>query len=218
MLASPSASNTGAVILAGGRGTRMGGVDKGLQLFHGRSMVAHALDRLRAQTLGCPAFIGINANRHLDLHVQYHANVWPDVMEGFAGPLAGFLTALEHCQQQPGIDFLLTVPCDSPLFPLDLLERLGKALAQANADIAMACAPEPDDNGTVRVRAQPVFCLMHTWLLPSLRTFLVSGGRRTGAWIEQLRVIQVDFAQPHDHPKAFFNANTLDQLQALERE
>nr|WP_326530415.1 molybdenum cofactor guanylyltransferase MobA [Rhodoferax sp.] len=213
-----AANHIGAVILAGGRGMRMGGVDKGLQLFRGRPMVAHALERLRSQTLGCPALIGINANRHLDLHTQHHANVWPDALEGFAGPLAGFLTALEHCQQQPGIDYLLTVPCDSPLFPLDLLERMAEALVSANADIAMASASEADDDGTVRTRSQPVFCLMRTQLLPSLRAFTASGGRKIDTWTRQHLQVYVSFDLPHDDPRAFFNANTLDQLQQLERE
>ncbi len=205
-------------MLAGGRGMRMGGVDKGLQLFRGQPMVWHAVQRLQQQTLGSPALIGINANRNQDQYAHICAHVWPDDIDGFAGPLAGFLTALTHCQAHTSaLEYLLTVPCDSPLFPLDLLERMAQTLVQSQAQIAVACAPEPDDDGTVRVRTQPVFCLMRTSLLSSLRDYVAGGGRKIDTWTQQQGQVRVAFDQAQDDPRAFFNANTLEQLQQLER-
>lgn len=214
-----SSDRVGAVILAGGRGARMGGVDKGLQMFLEKPLFAHALQRLRAQTLGTPGLIAINANRNLDQYAQYDIPVWPDSVEGYAGPLAGFLTALDHCAlQEIKLDYLLTVPCDSPRFPLDLLERLANALSDANADVAMASAPESQDDGSIRVRTQPVFCLMRTGLRENLRDFIAAGGRKIDSWTSQQKQIIVSFDKLHDDPKAFFNTNTLSELQQLEQE
>lgn len=213
-----SAARVGAVVLAGGRGMRMGGVDKGLQLFRGQPMVWHAVQRLQQQTLGTPALIGINANRNQDQYAHICTPVWPDDIDGFAGPLAGFLTALTHCQAHGStIDYLLTVPCDSPLFPLDLLERMAQALAESNAAVAVASAPELDDEGTVQVRTQPVFCLMRASLLPSLRDYVTEGGRKIDTWTRQQGQVTVAFDQAQDDPRAYFNANTLEQLQQLEQ-
>ena len=207
-----------AVVLAGGRGTRMGGVDKGLQPFRGTPMALHALDRLRRQTTGAPGLIAINANRNQMLYAQKDIPVWPDSLEGYPGPLAGFLTALEQCYlQKPAFDYVLTVPCDSPLFPLDLLERMASALVTANADIAIASAPQASDDGTVRIRTQPVFCLMRTHLLTDLQSFLAAGGRKIDAWTGQQRQVDVVFDALNDSRNAFFNANTLVQLQPLEQ-
>lgn len=212
------AIHVGAVVLAGGRGMRMGGVDKGLQLFRGQPMAWHAVQRLQQQTLGSPALIGINANRNPGQYAQICTPVWPDDIDGFAGPLAGFLTALTHCQTHTSaLDYLLTVPCDSPLFPLDLLERMAQTLMESNAAVAVASAPEPDDDGTVRVRTQPVFCLMRTSLLPSLRHYVAGGGRKIDTWTNQQGQVTAAFDQPQDDARAFFNANTLEQLQQLEQ-
>lgn len=213
------APRVGAVILAGGRGARMGGVDKGLQMFRGQPLFVHAIKRLHAQTLGTPVLIAINANRHLEQYAQYGMPVCPDTVEGYAGPLAGFLAALDHCAQQgEKPDYLLTVPCDSPLFPLDLLERLARALTDAGGDIAMASAPEAQDDGSVRIRTQPVFCLMRTGLRDNLRDFIATGGRKIDAWTGQQRQVIVAFNEPHDDPRAFFNTNTPSELQELEQE
>ena len=129
------------------------------------------------------------------------------------GPLAGFLTGLEHCETP----WLLTVPCDTPLFPLDLASRLAQAADEQQADIAMAAAPEDDGTGHVTVRPQPVFCLLRVDLLESLVRFTQAGGRKIDAWTAQHRCVTVPFDTPGDDPKAFFNANTLAELQALER-
>jgi molybdopterin-guanine dinucleotide biosynthesis protein A len=214
-----SAAQVGAVVLAGGRGVRMGGVDKGLQPFRGQPMVWHALQRLQQQTLGSPALTGINANRNQEQYATLCAHVWTDDIDGFAGPLAGFLTALTHCQaHDSAVEYLLTVPCDSPLFPLDLLQRMAQALVQSNAPIAVASAPELDDLGSIRVRTQPVFCLMRTSLLPNLRTYVTDGGRKIDSWTQRQGQVTVAFDQPHDDARAFFNANTLEQLQQLEQQ
>ena len=196
-----------ALILAGGRGTRMGGTDKGLQNFRGLPLALHTLMRLQLQTMA-PQEVLINANRNLSAYESLGVPVWPDSIDGFAGPLAGFLTGLERCETP----WLLTVPCDTPLFPLDLVERLFKAMADENADIAMAAAPEADGS----VRPQPVFCLLQVDLLESLVKFTQGGGRKIDAWTGQHRCAIVPFDLPKDSPTAFSNANTLAELQQLE--
>jgi molybdenum cofactor guanylyltransferase len=196
-----------ALILAGGRGSRMGGVDKGLQNFRGMPLALQTLMRLQLQSLP-PQEILINANRNLAAYESLGAGVWPDTLDGFAGPLAGFLTGLERCETP----LLLTVPCDTPLFPLDLIERLHAALAEQNADLAMAAAREEDGS----VRPQPVFCLLRVELLDSLVAFTHQGGRKIDTWTGQHRCAIVPFDRPQDAPEAFFNANTLQELQKLE--
>ncbi|MCF8148304.1 MAG: molybdenum cofactor guanylyltransferase [Sulfuritalea sp.] len=204
-----------AVVLAGGMGSRMGGVDKGLQILRGKALANHAIDRLQQQTAGSPGLIAINANRNVGSYAAWGFPVWQDALEGFAGPLAGFATAMAHCAPS-ALPYLLTVPCDSPVFPLDLLERLSHALASNKADIAVASAEETNKQGETGVRTQPVFCLMRTALAPSLHHFLSQGGRKVDAWTSQHQTVEVAFNLPHDDPQAFFNANTLAQLQSLE--
>lgn len=196
-----------ALILAGGRGSRMGGIDKGLQNFRGLPLALQTLMRLQLQS-ETPQDIMINANRNLAAYESLGAAVWPDTLDGFAGPLAGFLTGLERCETP----LLLTVPCDTPLFPLDLIERLHAALTEENADLAMAAAREEDG----QTRAQPVFCLLKIELLDSLVAFTQKGGRKIDAWTDQHRCAIVPFDRPQDAPEAFFNANTLEELQKLE--
>jgi len=201
-----------AVVLAGGEGRRMGGVDKGLQILRGQALALHALQRLQQQTLGIPRTLAINANRSQPVYASWGVPVWPDTVGGFAGPLAGFHTALEHCAATH--DYLLTVPCDSPLFPLDLLARLAQALGTGQADVAMACAPDgPQDHS---VRRQPVFCLLKTSLYASLTQYLHDGGRKIDAWTQAQGQVDVAFDLPQDDPRAFFNANTLAELHMLE--
>ena len=197
------------LVLAGGRGSRMGGVDKGLQTFRGLPLALHTLMRLQMQ-VGVSL---INANRNLAAYESFGAPVRPDANNDYAGPLAGFLTGLEHCETP----WLLTVPCDTPLFPLDLASRLAQAADEQQADIAMAAAPEDDGTGHITVRPQPVFCLLRVDLLESLVRFTQAGGRKIDAWTAQHRCVTVPFDTPGDDPKAFFNANTLAELQALER-
>lgn len=199
-----ASSDITGVVLAGGRGARMGGLDKGLQLYGGVPLAQHALRRLQPQ-VGATL---LNANRHLAQYQGFGAPVVTDTVPDFAGPLAGFITALENCQTP----FLVTVPCDTPQFPTDLVGRLAAALAQDNADIAMASAMERQADGSPVWYRQPVFCLIRCSLLPGLRSFVADGGRKIGAWTAQQHTVQVEF----DEPGAFANANTLAQLQALQ--
>jgi len=197
------------LILAGGRGARMGGIDKGLQNFNGTPLTLHTLMRLQMQTSEPLSQIMVVANRNLSAYESFGVQVWPDSTDGFAGPLAGFLTGLERCET----DLLLTVPCDSPLFPFDLALRLLDTLISEEADIAVAAAKEED--GTVR--AQPVFCLMRVNLLESLVKFMQSGGRKIDAWTALHKTVLVPFDTPDVDPRAFFNANTLEELHRLEQ-
>jgi len=196
------------LILAGGRGSRMGGVDKGLQNFNGMPMALHTLMRLQMQV----GRVMINANRNLAAYESFGAEVWPDVLEDYAGPLAGFMTGLERCESS----YLVTAPCDSPRFPLDLVARLAEALEREDAEIAMAAAPEKDEQGVVKVRTLPVFCLLRVDLLESLVDFTHQGGRKIDAWTAQHKTVVVPFDRPGDDPLAFANANTLDELKQLE--
>lgn len=196
------------LLLAGGRGTRMGGVDKGLQLFNGEPLALHAMRRLAPQV----GQLMVNANRNLPEYETFGVPVWPDSLADYPGPLAGFLTGLAHCTTP----WLLTVPCDTPLFPLDLAARLAEAMATDDAEIAMVSAPEANDSTTPVLRPQPVFCLLRADLHDSLRRFTEAGGRKVHAWIAQHRTVTVPFDRPGDAPDAFFNANTLAELHALE--
>jgi molybdopterin-guanine dinucleotide biosynthesis protein A len=194
------------VILAGGRGSRMGGVDKGLQNFRGVPLALHTQLRLSPQV----GELLINANRNLAAYESFGVPVWPDAasLGDFAGPLAGFLTGLERCETP----FLLTVPCDTPLFPTDLVARLASALEAEDAEIAVAAALEEDG----QLRAQPVFCLMACEMLESVVRFTHGGGRKIDAWTALHKTVLVPFDLPTDDPQAFFNANTLTELHQLE--
>lgn len=206
-------SDISAIILAGGRGSRMGGVDKGLQGFNGTPLALHTLMRLQMQQGGPLAQVMINANRNLAAYEAFGMPVWPDVLADYAGPLAGFLTGLERCETP----YLMTAPCDTPLFPLDLVQRLALGMAAADADIAMVSAPETDHEGSPVMRAQPVFCLLKAELLESLVEFTHQGGRKIDGWTAKHNTVLVPFNQPSDDPRAFFNANTIVELQSLEQ-
>ena len=196
------------LILAGGRGSRMGGVDKGLQNFNGMPLALHTLMRLQLQV----GTVMINANRNLSAYESFGAEVWPDVLADYAGPLAGFLTGLERCETS----YMGTVPCDTPRFPLDLVARLAAALEREGAEIAMAAGPEADAQGQTQVRTQPVFCLLKVELLESLTRFTQGGGRKIDTWTAQHKTVIVPFDQAGDDPLAFANANTLAELKQLE--
>jgi molybdopterin molybdotransferase len=187
------------LILAGGRGTRMGHVDKGLQPFGGTTMAAHVLARLEPQV----ATVAINANRNLDTYAAYGAPVWTDDTPDYAGPLAGLQAGLRRC----ATTYLLTAPCDSPFLPGDLAERLMDGLRAAGADLAVAVTEE---NG--RRQVHPVFCLLKAGLEPVLSAYLDGGGRRMDGWYPQIKVAEV----PFDDADAFRNINTLDELRELD--
>ena len=210
----PRSAITG-LVLAGGRGTRMGGVDKGLQIFRGQALAAHAMERLATQV----GPLAINANRHREAYAAIGAPVWPDdAGSDYPGPLAGFLAGLENCETE----WLATVPCDAPLFPLNLIARLAAAVESRAAGLAFASthssthASSPTsavDRATQR--AQPVFCLMRRALAPSLREYLRAGGsRQVEAWVRSVGGTDVSFADA----AAFANANTAAELERLQRD
>ncbi len=184
------------LVLAGGRGQRMGGVDKGLQMFCGRPMVASVLERLRQQVDD----ILVNANQNPDRYAAFGHRVIADLIAGHAGPLAGLHAGLAHCTTEA----LLTVPCDSPRFPADLAQRLAAALEDPALDLAVAVAEG---------REQPVFALVRTRVAPHLEAFLATGARRIDAWYGTLAVARVSF---DEDPGAFANVNTLAELASLE--
>ncbi len=192
------------LILAGGRGSRMGGIDKGLQNHLGIPLALHAMLRLAPQV----GHVMINANRNLGAYDSFGVPVWPDAIADYPGPLAGFLAGLEHCETP----YLVTVPCDTPNFPTDLVARLAAALIAHDARIAMAAtrALAGDPDGSVQV--QPVFCLMESSLMESLVAFTHSGQRKIDRWTALHRCATVVF----DDESAFANANTLQELQQLQ--
>ncbi|UCD67859.1 MAG: molybdenum cofactor guanylyltransferase [Betaproteobacteria bacterium] len=185
------------VILAGGRGRRMGDVDKGLRAFRGYALVEWAIERLKPQV----AEILINANQNQDRYGVYGYKVISDLIPDYAGPLAGLHSALSSASHE----LVLTAPCDSPFLPTDLAQRLHAALRSASADVAVA-----------RTGAQPhpVFCLVRRTLLSHLSDFLQQGGRKIDAWYADLQSIEVAF---DDQPEAFVNFNTLAELSAAEK-
>lgn len=187
------------LVLAGGRGSRMGGVDKGLQNHQGMPLALHALLKLQPQV----GELMVNANRNLAAYEAFGAPVWPDALPDYPGPLAGLLTGLERCETP----YLVSVPCDTPNFPPDLVERLAAALRAEDAEIAMAATLE---DGVLRT--QPVFCLTHAHLMESLQAFLQSGERKIDRWTGRHRTAVVCF----DDPSFFFNANTTAELQQLQ--
>ena len=187
------------MVLAGGRGTRMGGVDKGLQTYRGMPLALHAMLRLAPQV----GEVMINANRNLAAYESMGVPVWPDVVPDYPGPLAGWLTGLERCTTP----YLVTVPCDTPGFPVDLVERLASELAKADAEIAMVATRQDGET-----HLQPIFSLIQSSLLEHLTQSVQAGERKVARWAKQRRFIEVVF----EDSAAFFNANTLDELQQLQ--
>lgn len=191
----PAPGITG-VILAGGQGRRMGHVDKGLQPFRGRPMVAAVLERLRPQV----AAVLINANQNRGRYEEFGCPVVSDELQGFAGPLAGLHAALGRAETA----LVLTVPCDSPMLPLDLAARLHAGLSEAGADLAVARTFD---------QAHPVFALVRTQVRGHLDRFLAAGGRKIDAWYASLATVEVAF---DDEADGFANINTLDELADFE--
>ena len=188
------------LILAGGQGSRMGGSDKGLVLFDDKPMIVHAIERLAPQV----GPLIINANRNADIYAGFGFPIVADATnpqnEAFAGPLAGLLAGLRAATT----DWVLTVPCDSPSFPLDLAQRLLAAQADNGCgDLFVAQTP---------VQSHPVFMLVHRELTAVLEAFLNSGERKMGFWQKQNGATFVDFPDE----AAFANLNTPEELNTLE--
>lgn len=174
----------------------MGGVDKGLMLLQKKPLVQHVIKQLCQQT----DEIIINANREIAHYQALGYPVLHDETTDFIGPLAGIYLGLKHATH----DYLLTVPCDSPLLPLDLTERLLAKFVEHGADIAVATSDGD---------AHPVFSLCKKSVLPSLTSYIQHGGRKVSAWQKSLKYIEVDFS---DQSAAFVNLNTLEELATLE--
>jgi molybdopterin-guanine dinucleotide biosynthesis protein A len=185
-----------SIILSGGRATRMNGVDKGLVALQQKPLIAHVVARLKPQVNE----ILINANRELAHYEAFGLPVLQDENHEFIGPLAGFSLGLQHAKH----DYVLTVPCDSPLLPLDLAQRLLNGMAEASADIAVASSDE---------NTHPVFCLCKKSILPSLTEYLAGGERKVSTWQKSQKYVEVDFS---DCSEAFTNLNVFEDLRALE--
>jgi molybdopterin-guanine dinucleotide biosynthesis protein A len=185
------------VILAGGLGRRMGNVDKGLQLLEGRPLIDWVLQRLTPQV----DEVLINANRNLDTYATFGHRVIADRIGKFAGPLAGLHSGLSQATHA----LMISVPCDTPFLPEDLVARLLAPLADERVDLSVA---------KTGAQAHPVICLLRKRLLPHLTNYLDSGGRKVDAWYSTLRVAEVAF---DDQPRAFSNINTPEELHAIER-
>ncbi|HEX4151743.1 MAG TPA: molybdenum cofactor guanylyltransferase MobA [Steroidobacteraceae bacterium] len=215
-------SDITGLVLAGGRGSRMGGVDKGLQMYRGRPLTEHALERLRPQV----SKLMVNANRNLETYRTLSVPVWPDEVPDYPGPLAGMLAGLRRCET----GLLVTVPCDTPNFPHDLVERLAQGLQAEAADIAVAYtrnleghtpeghrregrAAEGKGRTAEGLFPQPVFCLMRTSLKDALAAFIEAGERKTGFFARGQRNARVIF----DDAAAFSNINTLTELEQSQR-
>ena len=184
------------LVLAGGLARRMGGIDKGLVVLAGKPMIEHVLAGLAPQV----GRVLINANRNLEQYGGYGYEVVSDTLQGYLGPLAGALSALEVIDTE----FLLTVPCDSPLVAPDLAGRMYAALRLGQADLAVA------HDGR---RQQPVFLLLKRGLAADLEAYLASGERKIDRWFARHRVAEADLS---DRPDSFINVNEPEEKQRLE--
>ena len=183
-------SGVSGIVLAGGQGRRMGGVDKGLQPLRGRPMIEWVLERLAPQV----SEVILNANQNIGRYAKYGHRVVRDEVGGFAGPLAGLHAGLKAAAQP----LVVTVPCDSPFLPGDLVSRLRNSLQQNQLAVAKT-GEQP----------HPVFSLMKRDVRESLEAFLAQGGRKIDAWYAALKVVEVNF---DDEADAFRNINTLEEL------
>lgn len=196
-----SSEHITGLILAGGRAQRMGGIDKGLIPFHGKPLIESAISRLKPQV----STILINANRSITKYSHYGYPVLMDETPDFSGPLAGFSVGLKHCKTS----YLLTSPCDSPLLPTDLAEKMAHQLEDNDLELVFASSKEDDG----KIWSQPVFCLMKSDLQDSLNAFLSKGDLKIDRWFKELRSATVVF----DNAQAFANVNTPEELAALEK-
>ena len=197
------------LVLAGGQGRRMGGVDKGWVELGGRPMIAHVLDRFMPQV----GDVLINANQNLERYAAFGLPVVPDAVGGFAGPLAGLHAGLTRATRS----CVVTVPCDSPFLPLDLVARLAHALETSfGSSFRSSFASQGAQLAVAKTFDQPhpVFCLARRDVLPHLAAFLEAGGRKIDAWYATLAVVEVAF---DDEADAFRNINTADELAAAAR-
>lgn len=186
-----------AVVLAGGQGQRMGGIDKGWVAFNGRPMIKHVLEHISPQVES----VMINANRSLEDYQALGYPVVEDIEQGYHGPLMGMLTGLTHAKT----DWVLFVPCDVPLLPRDVVEKLRSAVAANDVDVAVVHDGE---------RLQPVISLVRRSLLPSLQSWLADGKRKIDRWYMQHRMVVVPFDSAEE---TFINLNTREEVHNLEQ-
>ena len=191
-------NNVTAVILAGGKGRRMDGKDKGLVELANRPLIEYVIDAIKPQV----ETIILNANRNQEQYSQYGYPVISDALLDYQGPLAGFISALKSSTTS----HIVTLPCDGPFLPGDLVERLILALTDSEAEIAVAHDGD---------RMQPVYSLIPTTLINSLSSFLDTGERKIDLWYKQHRVALADFS---DCPETFRNINTAEQRDRLQNE
>ena len=196
MAPAPARDAITGLILAGGRGQRLGGVDKGLQPWRGRPLVDHAIARLAPQV----GDIMISANRNPAAYASRASRVLADASDDFPGPLAGMLAGLRAA----ATPWLAVVPCDSPDLPPDLVERLARGLADRQGAVVQR------DLGAAGVRLEPVCCLLSTTLADDLAAYLADGGRKVEGWLSR-HATPVRFDRPGD-AAAFANINTPDDL------
>ena len=190
-------SSITTVILAGGAARRMGGEDKGLTQLNSEAMIAHVIERLAAQS---PALL-INCNRSQQQYAEFGYPLIEDTITGGLGPLAGVLSALENSDS----DYVLSVPCDTPLLPTDLVARMLQTIKQEQAE---ACTVNDGD------RLHPVVLLVKRSVQAGLRDYLSGGGRKVHDWFYSVTHCSADFA---DQPEAFININTPQQLITLQQ-
>ncbi|MEJ2308069.1 MAG: molybdenum cofactor guanylyltransferase MobA [Gammaproteobacteria bacterium] len=189
--------NVTALILAGGKGRRMGGSDKGLTRLNGRPMIEYCIDAISPQV----DRILINANRNLDTYRTYGHEIVRDALADYQGPLAGFQAGF----METATDFMVTLPCDGPRVAPDLVQRLLTAITADNAEIAVA------HDGK---RMQPVYALLRSGLRQSLERFLATGDRKIDRWYAQHRTVTADFS---DCIACFNNINTPQERSSEER-
>lgn len=164
------------LVLAGGRGRRMGGADKGLVLHHGQPLAQRVIERLAPQA----GRVLVSANRNLDVYAQWAKVVADPSPEAFAGPLTGIVAALPYCDT----DWLLVAPCDQPQLPPDAAVRLGAGVGARAA--AYACRDGD-------ARAHSLLCLLHRRCWPTLQRLLDAGQARVGAALLALDAVAVPF-------------------------
>ncbi len=175
----------------------MGGVDKGLRELHGKPMAAAVIARFAPQV----DELLINANQNAEIYAQFGYRVIPDMIGGYAGPLAGLHAALASATHE----LVATAPCDSPFLPLDVVARLYTAMKTSDAQLTVAKTGD---------QPHPVFCLCRRDVLPHLEQFLAAGGRKIDAWYATLKVVEVAFDNVAD---AFSNINSPQELAAFEK-
>ncbi len=187
-----SKKNITAVILAGGKGRRLGGQDKGLVSYKNKKLIEHVIERIEPQVNN----IVINANRNQAQYETFGYAVINDDLNDFQGPLAGFATAMKVVET----DYIITLPCDGPLLPLDLVSRMSVQLKDNSQSIAVA------HNGE---RLQPVYAMIPVILVDSLEAFLANGDRKIDLWYAEHKTCLIDFS---DQSHAFFNVNRKEDL------